>query len=174
MAVLVGAPDLLIVPGVLTGSMDYGGAVERLVESLRILAPEAESRNVGLGLENVWGKLLYSPLEFRRIIEDVGSPLVGVHFDVGNVMQYGFPDQWIRVLGEHLRNVHLKDFSESINNIRGFTYLFQGDVPWARVMDALRDVGYSGSLIAEVPPYPYCPQEGIRDISRKIDILLEG
>jgi L-ribulose-5-phosphate 3-epimerase len=173
-AVLVGAPKLLIVPGVLTDTMDYAAAIHRLEESLRILASEAEDRNVGLGLENVWGKLLYSPVEFLRIIEDVNSQFVGVHFDVGNVMQYGHPDQWIHILGDHLLNVHLKDFLQDINNIRGFTHLFQGDVPWGRVMQALREVGYSGYLIAEVPPYPYCPEEGIRDISRKIDILLEA
>lgn len=173
-AVLVGAPNLLIVPGVLAGSMGYDTAIDRLEESLRILAPEAEDRKVGLGLENVWGKLLYSPLEFLRVIEAVGSRFVGVHFDVGNVMQYGHPHQWIHILGAHLMNVHLKDFSEDINNIRGFTHLFQGDVPWDKVMQALREVGYSGYLIAEVPPYPYCPEEGIRDISRKIDILLEA
>lgn len=33
------------------------------------------------------------------------------------------------------------------------------------------DVDFHGALIAEVPPYSFCPQEGIRDISRKIDIL---
>jgi hypothetical protein len=95
--------------------------------------------------------------------------------DVGNVIQYGYPDQWIRILEKkRLLNIHLKDYSESVNNIRAFTYLFQGSVPWKRVMGALRDVGYDGYLIAEVPPYPFCPEEGIWDLSRKMDILING
>ena len=172
-AVTVGAPNLLIVPGVVTSRIGYEDAYHRLDEAIGILKPEAEARKVGLGIENVWGKFLYSPLEMRDFVDRFHSRYVGVHFDVGNVIQYGYPDQWIRVLGERLLNIHLKDYLESVNNIRGFTHLFQGDVSWDDVMRALDDVGYGGYLIAEVPPYPYCPEEGIRDISRKIDILLD-
>ena len=172
-AALMGAPNVLIVPGVVTSRIGYEDAVRRLEESLWILKAEAEQRQVGLGLENVWGKFLYSPLEMREFVDRFESPYVGVHFDVGNVLQYGYPDQWIRILGgNRLLNVHLKDYLESVNNIRGFTHLFQGDVPWERTMQSLRDVGYEGYLIAEVPPYRYCPEEGIRDISRKLDILM--
>ena len=171
-AELAGAPNLLVVPGVVTFGIDYRDAYARLEEALGILKEEAERRSIGLGLENVWGKFLYSPLEMRDLIDRVHSPLVGVHFDVGNIVQHGHPDQWIRILGDRIRNVHLKDYQASIDNIRGFTHLFQGDVPWDRVMQALREVGYDGYLIAEVPPLPFCPEEGIRDISRKIDILL--
>jgi len=173
-AALVAAPSLLIVPGVVTPRISYGDAYHRLEEAIGILKEDAEKKKVGLGLENVWGKLLYSPLEMRDFVDRFASRFVGVHFDVGNIMQHGYPDQWIRILGKRLLNVHLKDYQESINNIRAFTYLFQGSVPWAAVMKALRDVGYDGYLIAEVPPYPYSPEEGIWDISRKVDILLEA
>ena len=171
-AVLVGAPNLLVVPGVVTSRNSYEEAYQRLKEAIWLLKEEAEQGQVGLGIENVWGKFLYSPLEMRDLVDAFDSPFVGIHFDVGNVMQYGYPDQWIRILGRRLLNIHLKDYVESINNIRAFTYLFQGSVPWDRVMRALREVGYEGYLIAEVPPYPFCPEEGIWDISRKIDILL--
>jgi L-ribulose-5-phosphate 3-epimerase len=172
LAALVGAPNILVVPGVVTSRIGYLDAMARLEEALHTLAAEAQQRRVGLGLENVWGKLLYSPLEMRDLVDRIGSPWVGVHFDVGNVIQQGYPEQWIRILGGRLRNIHLKDFVESINNIRAFTWLFQGSVPWDRVMQALRDVAYDGYLIAEVPPYPFCPEQGILDTGRRIDILL--
>ena len=171
-ALLVGAPNLLIVPGVVTSRIGYEDACHRLEDAIGILKEDAEQKKVGLGIENVWGKLLYSPLEMRDFIDRFASPFVGVHFDVGTIIQHGYPDQWIRILGRRLLNIHLKDYLESINNIRGFTHLFQGSVPWDRVMHGLRDVGYDGYLIAEVPPYPFCPEEGIWDISRKIDLLL--
>ena len=174
MAAIAGAPNLLIVPGVVTSRIGYEEAYRRLEDAIGLLLPEAEKARVGLGIENVWGKFLYSPLEMRAFVDKFASPRVGVHFDVGNVLQFGHPDQWIRILGRRLLNVHLKDYNESINNIRAFTWLFQGDVPWDRVMRALRDVGYDGYLIAEVPPYPYAPEEGIRDTSRRIDILIGG
>jgi L-ribulose-5-phosphate 3-epimerase len=172
-AAIMGAPRLLLVPGVVDSRNSYDLAMGRLEEAMWILKEDAEKKKVGLGLENVWGKILYSPLEMRDFTDKFKSPYVGVHFDVGNVIQYGYPDQWIRILGKNrLFNIHLKDYNEAINNFTGFTYLFQGSVPWARVMSALREVGYDGYLIAEVPPYPFCPEEGIWDISRKMDILI--
>jgi L-ribulose-5-phosphate 3-epimerase len=171
LAALTGAPNLLVVPGVVTSTIGYVDAYRRLQESIGILKEDAEKKKVGLGIENVWGKFLYSPLEMRDLVDGFHSPFVGVHFDVGNVLQYGHPDQWIRILGRRLLSIHLKDYQETINNIAAFTYLFQGSVPWDRVMRALREVRYTGYLIAEVPPYPYCPEEGIWDLSRKIDIL---
>jgi L-ribulose-5-phosphate 3-epimerase len=173
LAVLTGAPNLLVVPGVVTSRISYEDAYRRLSEAIGILKEDAEMKKVGLGIENVWGKFLYSPLEMRDFVDSFASPFVGVHFDVGNVLQFGHPDQWIRILSTRLLNVHLKDYLESINNITAFTHLFQGSVPWERVMRALREVRYTGYLIAEVPPYAFCPEEGIWDISRKIDILRE-
>jgi hexulose-6-phosphate isomerase len=172
---LVEAPNLLLVPGVVTSEVSYDFAYGRLTEAIRRLTEKAEKNGIGLGIENIWGKFLYSPLEMKNLVDSFGSPAVGVHFDVGNVIQYGYPDQWIRILGkERIFSIHLKDYNENVNNIRAFTHLFQGSVPWGRVMQALRDIQYEGYLITEVPPYPYCPEEGIRDISRKMDILLQG
>jgi L-ribulose-5-phosphate 3-epimerase len=173
MAVELGAPALLVVPGLVTSQVSYDFAYKRLEDAIWRLKEKAEARNVKLGIENIWGKILYSPLEMRSFIDTFQSSCVGVHFDVGNVVQYGYPDQWIRILGrERLFNIHLKDYDESINNIRGFTHLFQGSVPWDRVREALADIRYEGYLIAEVPPYPYCPEEGIWDISRKMDVIV--
>jgi len=171
-ASIVGAPNILVIPGVVTSQIPYEVAYDRLRESLAALVGHAEMRGVGMGIEDVWGKFLYSPLEMRSLVGSFDSKAVGVHFDVGNVMQYGYPDQWIRLLGPHLLTIHVKDFLPEIGNIRGFTHLFQGDVPWGAVMKALREVDYQGYLVAEVPPYRFAPDEGIRDIGRKLDILL--
>ncbi len=174
-ALIMGAPNLLVVPGMVEPTVSYDFAYKRLEEAFWKLKDAAEEKKIGLGLENIWGKILYSPLEMRDFVDKFDSPYVGVHFDVGNVIQYGYPEQWISILGKkRLLNIHLKDYSEKINNIDAFTYLFQGDVPWRRVMDALRGIGYDGYLIAEVPPYPFCPEEGIWDTARKMDILLKG
>ncbi len=171
-AVIVGAPNLLVVPGVVSSRINYYDAYSRLEDAIGLLAEEARKAQVGLGLENVWGKFLYSPLEMRDFVDRFASPFVGVHFDVGNIMQHGFPDQWIKILGQRILNIHIKDYNESINNIQAFTCLFQGNVPWGSVMRSLREIRYEGYLIAEVPPYQFCPEEGIWDLSRKIDILI--
>ena len=172
-AVIMECKTLLILPGFVTPRISYDYGLKRLEESLWILKEDAEEKKVRLGIENIWSKILYSPLEMRDFVDKFDSPYIGIHFDVGNVLQYGYPDQWIRILGKkRIFNIHLKDYSELINNMTGYTWLFQGDVPWDRVMDALYNVGYDGFLIAEVPPYPFYPEEGVRDTARKIDILI--
>lgn len=158
-AAIVGAPNILVIPGVVTSQIPYEVALDRLRMSIDQLKGHAELRQVGMGIEDVWGKFLYSPLEMRTLVESFDSPSVGVHFDVGNVMQFGYPDQWIRILGPHLLTIHVKDFISEIGNIRGFTHLFQGDVPWRAVMSALRDVDYQGYLVAEVQPYQFAQKK---------------
>ena len=65
------------------------------------------------------------------------------------MLQTGYPEQWIRILGSRIKRVHFKDFKRSIGNIDGFCDLLDGDVDYAAVMAALREVGYDNSVTAE-------------------------
>jgi len=67
--------------------------------------------NVTLALEEVWNKFLLSPLEFARYIDEYNSPHIRAYFDVGNVVLYGYPQDWIRTLGKRIVKLHIKDFS---------------------------------------------------------------
>ena len=87
---------------------------------MKQLAPLAEELGVSMGLEYVWNMFLLSPLEMLRFIEEVGSERVGFYMDVGNMMPTGFPEQWIRILGDHIVRVHFKDFKRSIGTLDGF------------------------------------------------------
>jgi len=178
----LGASALLIVSGgvdfsIWTGTQDvvpYDAAYERTVEGLRAISPDAEELGVCIGLENVWDKFLLSPLEFKRLIDEIDSPYVQVYFDVANVLISGYPEQWIRILGERIRKVHVKDFKLSVGNINGFCNLLEGDVNWPAVMRSLREVGYDDYLVAEVmPPYKFHPDRLIHETSKSIDAIME-
>src|SRR5947207_874743 len=80
------------------------------LDGLRALKGKAEMTHLRLGLENVWNKFLMSALEARRLVEEVNSPAVGIWFDVGNVVAFAYPEQWIRLLGKTIVGVHIKDF----------------------------------------------------------------
>jgi hexulose-6-phosphate isomerase len=97
---------------------------------------------------------------------------VGAYFDVANVLRYGNPDQWIEFLGPRVKRVHFKDYRLDVDDIRGFTYLMQGDVPWAAVVQALRRAGYSGWAMVEVSPYRVHPEQALVDSARALDRLL--
>jgi hexulose-6-phosphate isomerase len=172
-ASLLGASTALTIPCTVTPDLPYDLAYEKSVAALQKLAPTAEKFGVSIGVEYVWNKFLLSPLEFRSFLDEVGSPMVKAYFDVGNVMQSGYPDQWIRILGDRISAVHFKDFRCSIGTIDGFIDLLEGDVPWDAVMKALRAIKYNGAVTAEMmPPYPYHPQRLIEATSKSMDAIL--
>ena len=70
-------------------------------------------------------------------MDEIDSPHVGAYFDAGNVLLYGYPDQWIRILGSRIKKVHVKDFKSEYREWLRFLQPFQGDVPWAKVRSAL-------------------------------------
>ena len=170
-AQIVGADTVLVIPGVVSKEVSYEQAWQRSLPHMKNLAPIAEKANVVLAVENVWNKFLLSPLEFRRYVEEVGSSHVKVYFDCGNILLYGFPDQWIRSLSTLIQRVHVKDFRLGDRN---FCYLLQGDVPWKEVMAALRETGYDGYLTVEneVPPYPSAPEQTVHDASAALSRII--
>ena len=146
-AAALGIDTVLTTGGRVTESVPYDVAYQRVEEGLRALAPVAERTRVNLALENVWNKLLLSPLEARDLIDRIGSEFVGWYFDTGNVVIYGYPEQWIRILGPRIKKVHFKDFKR-----QGYqwTQLMDGDVDWPAVMRELRATGYDDFVISEV------------------------
>ncbi len=167
----LGAETLLVVPGVVDKETPYEKAYERSLAALKELAPLAEKHGVYLCVEDVWNRFLVSPLEMRKFIEEVGSDFVKAYFDVGNILMYGWPEQWIRILGPLVRAVHVKDFDL---RTRQFVYLLQGDVDWKAVREALVEVGYDGYLTAELPPYRSYPDQMAFDTSAALDRIIRG
>ncbi len=170
-AAWLGADTVLLVPGLVTETVAYDVAYNRSQEALRQLVPVAADLGVAIGIENVWNRFLLSPLEFARYIDELESPSVGAYFDVGNVLVTGYPDQWIRILGKRIRKVHVKDFKSGIGNIGGFCNVLNGDVPWARTVAALNELGYDGPVTAEVEGYRVFPELGLRHIAQTLETI---
>jgi L-ribulose-5-phosphate 3-epimerase len=170
----LGGDLVLVVPGMVTAEDAYLDVWKRSRETLASLVPYAEKMGVSIAIENVWNKFLLSPLEYRDYIDGFDSLCVGAYFDVANVLRYGFPEQWIELLGHRLKRVHFKDYRLDVDDIRGFTYLTQGDVPWPRVLAALRKIGYDGWAIVEVSPYRVHPEQTLVDSFAALRGLLDA
>src|SRR5690606_11015790 len=100
--------------------------------------------NVSLLVEPIWNMFLLSPLEMRRLVDEVGSPHCGVLLDTGNITLFGFAEQWLRILGNRVRQIHLKDFRRAVGTIHGFVPLLAGDVNWTALADVARRIGFDG------------------------------
>lgn len=167
---------LLIVPGRLgTGpkfQIGYQDTWDRVSAQMKKVVPDAEKARVVLALENVWNKFLVSPLEMRAFVDQFRSPWVGAYFDVGNILQYGFPQDWILTLGTRIKRVHAKDYKLSTRAEQGrFVDLLEGDVDWKDVMAALLKVGYRGFISPEYGHRPEDPEQ-LRKISAALDKIL--
>jgi sugar phosphate isomerase/epimerase len=133
--------------------LEYGSQEtwDRFTAELTEVVPDAERAKVFLNPENVWNKVLLSPLEMRSFVDQFHSEWVGAHFDVGNCMQYGYPEDWILTLGKRIRRIHFKDFKlAGRGEPARFVDLLEGDVNWKAVMAALVKVGYNGFISPEI------------------------
>jgi L-ribulose-5-phosphate 3-epimerase len=149
----LGIDTVLVTGGRVNEKVAYDVAYDRLLRALQELRPDAERHGVHIALENIWNRLLLSPLEFRQFLDTIGSPYVGCYFDTGNILLYGYPEQWIRILGTRIKKIHFKDFSFRSAGLTGtyeWTQLMQGQVNWPAVMREIRAIGYDDYVITEV------------------------
>lgn len=167
---LWGAGAVLMVAGVVNPETRYEDAWRRSVPRVRELARLAEQLRVVIALEEVWSKFLLSPLEMARYIDQFHSPWVKSWFDVGNVVLYGYPQDWIRTLGPRIARLHVKDFKLT-GSCYHWVNLGDGAVDWPAVREALRAVGFRGSATCELPAGD---ADYLRDVSRRMSRLVVG
>ncbi|MDR2041584.1 MAG: sugar phosphate isomerase/epimerase [Tannerella sp.] len=170
-----GTDALLVVPGAVNPTISYDECWARSTECLKKLLPAAEKLNVRICIENVWNNFLLSPLEACRYVDQFNSPQIGFYFDCGNILAYGWPEQWIRILGQRIARIHVKEFSrqkaDAEGRWKGFDVaLTEGDVNWAEVMKEARK-SYRGHWFTSEQGNSQTPEE-LADLSRRLDQIL--
>jgi hexulose-6-phosphate isomerase len=172
-AKLWGCDSVLLVPAVVNAETSYKDAWTRSQKVIRErILPLATELKVVVGIEEVWNKFLLSPLEMAAYVDELKSPWVKAYFDVGNMLFYGFPQDWVRTLGKRIHRVHIKDFKLERGKGQFFwKNIGEGDVDWVEVRKALAEVGYDGWITTEI--------EGgdaayLKDVVARFDRFLAG
>ncbi len=127
----------------------------RSVDNIARALPLAAELGVQILVENVWNQFLYdhdggadqTAEKFVRYIDDFRSPWVGMQFDIGNHWKYGSMGDWIRALGDRVRKLDVKGFSRAAGK---FMPIGEGDIDFADVRRALREINFHGWVAAEV------------------------
>ena len=147
-----GAGVVLLVPAVVDPQTPYKEAWTRSQRVIKErLLPLAAELKVVIGIEEVWNRFLLSPLEMARYVDELDSPWAKAYFDVGNVVLYGYPQDWIRTLGPRIVRVHLKDFSmDRGKGTFAWKNLGEGDIDWPAVRQAFADIGFAGYMTTEL------------------------
>jgi hexulose-6-phosphate isomerase len=169
-AKLWGADTILLVPGVVNAETSYREAYKRSQENIRKLIPLAEELKIVIAIEEVWNKFLLSPLEFARYIDEFQSPWIRSYFDVGNVVLYGYPQDWIRTLGPRIAKLHIKDFSWK-KLVAKWVPLGEGDIDWHAIYAALSDIGFKGTATVELPAGDAVY---LKEVNRRLNAILEN
>jgi len=172
-AKLWGSDVVLIVPAVVNPQTSYRDAWTRSQAQIRKLIPLAQELGVVIGIEEVWNRFLLSPLEMATYIDEFKNSTIQAWFDVGNVVLYGYPQDWIRTLGKRIVKLHVKDFKRKENGYE-WVNLGDGDVDWTAVRQALAKIGYLGSAIAELEGGDSKTEAYFRDIGSRMDRLVLG
>jgi L-ribulose-5-phosphate 3-epimerase len=163
----VGADAVLLVPAVVSEEVGYGEAWERSQKNVRKLLPLAKELQVTIAVENVWNKFLLSPLEFAQYVDQFDNPWLKAYIDVGNMIQFGFAQDWLRTVGKRIVKIHLKDFKRKDNKFTAS--LLEGDVNWPQVRRALDEIGYHGYLTTELNGGD---EAYLTDLAQRIDKII--
>jgi L-ribulose-5-phosphate 3-epimerase len=94
---------------------------------------------------------------------------------VRNILNYGWPEQWIRILGSCIQKLHIKEFSRKKRDEQGLwkgfdVPLLEGDNDWPTVMKAVDGIGYHGWAIAEQGGGD--SPEGSKDLCQRLEKIL--
>jgi L-ribulose-5-phosphate 3-epimerase len=105
---------------------------------------EAFARSEGcralVGMESV-GRTGRSAEQALDMIDAVGSPILGVYYDVGNAPYQGFdPIVEIPKLGRHTVQIHVKEIGAEMG---------EGKLDFPAIFGEIKNVGYDGYLVLE-------------------------
>lgn len=144
-------------------------------DRLKAAASHAEKRGVKILVENVWNTFLISAFDMARFIDEIGSPWVRVHLDIGNQMRWGVAEHWVEVLGSRAQKLDVKEYdlaramSEGMR--KGFeTPLGEGSINWPAVRAELANIRFTGWAAAEVKGGGW---DYLADVARRMDKVLD-
>jgi L-ribulose-5-phosphate 3-epimerase len=168
-----GATSILLVPGVVNKDVTFDQCRERSIEGIRQALPLCEETGVKIAIENVWNNFIMKPEQAKQYLEEINSPWVGWHFDIGNHVKFGPSEEWIKVLGKRILNLHIKEYStkpDASGKVPGFNVkLLEGDNHWPVIMAELDKIGYKGWGITEQPGGQAQDAAALKDLSERVD-----
>ncbi|MCI0337604.1 MAG: TIM barrel protein [Acidobacteria bacterium] len=174
-AKLWGAETVLLVPAVVRPDTTYSQAWQRSQPQIKKLIPLANELGVVIAIEEVWNKFLLTAADMARYVDEFNSPWIKAYCDVGNMVFYGYPQEWVRVLGKRIVKFHLKDFD---TKTRQFVPLLQGSIDWKEVRKAIGEIGYSGFLTVELGARAEELKDGhpayLREVVKRVDKIFAG
>lgn len=122
---------------------------------IRRAVDHAEKQGVMILCENVWASYLIDPMGMARFVDSFNSPMIGIYFDIGNVVRWGWPQHWLEVIGKRAKKLDVKEYDLTVAMNEGMRTAFnkplgEGSIEWDKVRKELTKIDYRGWATAEV------------------------
>lgn len=129
---------------------DWDSKLGMLVERIQEAAEYGEKTGVTVAIEPHVGSIIDTPDRMLEVIRRVGSPAIGVNFDIShfNVMGIGIEES-VSKMAPHARHTHVKDERGTVPDFE-FLVPGEGEFDYVTYLKAMQRHGYTGFITAEI------------------------
>ena len=132
--------------------LDWTEGYKAYVDTLQQLCAMCEEAHLRYALETHPHRWASTALSLLRIIEDVGSPVLGANLDPSHLFPCGdLPQVAVYQLGQKVFHTH---FSDNDGQTNAHWRPGKGKIDWSATLQALQDVGYNGVISIELEDVP--------------------
>lgn len=172
LAAELGAPSIQTEPGgPLEPGRSWRAAADVFYEELMPCVALAERLGVFLLIEPEPGLMIETFEQYLEFAGRVGSPWLGLNFDIGHAYCVGQePQDWIPRMAAHTRHYHIEDIAAT----RRHAHLIpgRGAIDLRGVLGAIVASGYTGWVTVELYPYVHDPDAAGREAREHVERLL--
>jgi sugar phosphate isomerase/epimerase len=166
----LGAPSIQTEPGgPLAPGQSWQAAAGVFYDEIMPCVELAEQLQVLLLIEPEPGLLIETFEQYLEFAGRIGSPWLGLNFDIGHAYCMGQePQDWIARMAPHTKHYHIEDIAAT----RRHAHLVpgQGAIDFPAVLREIAGSGYQGWITVELYPYIDDPDAAGREAKR----VLEG
>jgi sugar phosphate isomerase/epimerase len=159
----LGAPHITTEPGgPLAAGQSWHTAAAVFYDALMPCIELAEKLNIGLLIEPEPGLLIERFDQYLEFVARIGSPMIGLNFDIGHAYCVGEdPQDWVARMQPHTRHYHLEDIAAT--RVHQHLVPGRGAIDFPATLAAIRNTGYTGWLTVELYPYIDDPDAAARE-----------
>jgi len=134
---------VILFPMIKHGDQSEEGAVQLWCDGFKAAFKRTEGNRAKVGMESV-GRVGRSADQALAMIEMVGSPNLGVYYDVGNAAYQGYdPIGEMKKLGKHIVQIHVKEIGAAMG---------EGKLDFPLIFRTIKEIGFDGYLVLETDP----------------------
>ena len=168
----LGGPSIQTEPGgPLAPGQSWQAAADMFYEEIMPCVELAEQLEVFLLIEPEPGLMIETFEQYLEFAGRIGSPWVGLNFDIGHAFCMGQePQQWIARMAPHTKHYHIEDIAAT----RKHAHLVpgRGAIDFPAVLREIAKSGYQGWITVELYPYIDDPDAAGREAKRFLEMML--